>query len=151
MTVDPHPRNPAADILVVDDEVSNLRLLAEILGQAGYRVRSAAEPRLAIESALAFPPSLILLDVMMPDMDGFEVCQRLREHASTRDIPILFVSALNELEHRMRGFEAGGVDYIPKPFQRQEVLARVKTHLQLRDMQVRLEALVTERTAELRE
>jgi signal transduction histidine kinase len=139
----------AADILVVDDEITNLRLLTSLLTQAGYQVRAAEKPGLAIESALVYPPSLILLDVMMPEMDGFEVCQRLREHELTRDIPIIFVSALQEVDDKLRGFEAGGVDFISKPYQKLEVLARVKTHLQLREMLLNLDGLVNERTAEL--
>ena len=140
----------AADILVVDDNINNLRLLTQILTEAGYQVRSAEKPRLAIESALVFPPSLVLLDVMMPEMDGFEVCQQLKAHASTREIPIIFISALQNVEDKVRGFEAGGVDFISKPFQKLEVLARVKTHLQLRDLQLHLEQMVFERTTELR-
>ena len=136
---------------MVDDNIDNLRLLTDILTQAGYQVRSAEKPRLALESALAFPPALILLDVMMPEMDGFEVCQHLKTHEHTREVPIIFISALHNVADKVRGFEAGGVDFISKPFQKLEVLARVKTHLQLRTMQLYLEALVTERTTELRE
>ncbi len=139
----------AAKILVVDDEIANLRLLTDLLTRAGYQVRSSEDPGLAIESALAYPPDLILLDVMMPGMDGFEVCQRLRENELTRDIPILFVSALQDVENKVRGFEAGGVDFVSKPFEEPEVLARVKNHLQLRKMQLHLDELVAERTAEL--
>ena len=151
MTPDPNNLPQAVDILVVDDNIDNLRLLTQILTQAGYQVRSAEKPRLALESALAFPPALILLDVMMPEMDGFEVCQQLKAHEHTREIPIIFISALQNVADKVRGFEAGGVDFISKPFQKLEVLARVKTHLQLRDMQLNLEQLVSERTAELRE
>ena len=140
-----------ADILVVDDNIDNLRLLTQILAQAGYRVRSAEKPQLAIESALAYPPGLILLDVMMPEMSGFEVCHRLKQDERTREIPIIFVSALQDVDDRVQGFEAGGVDFVSKPFQKAEVLARVKTHLQLRAMQLHLGDLVAERTAELTE
>ncbi len=119
----------SSDILIVDDEIPNLKLLAEFLGQAGYRVRSTEKPQLAIDSALAKPPALILLDVRMPEMDGFEVCRHLKQHERTRDIPIIFVSALQDVQDKVRGFEAGGVDYITKPFQETEVLARVDTHL----------------------
>ena len=117
------------DILIVDDEIPNLKLLAEYLGQAGYRVRSTEKPQQAIDSALAKPPALILLDVRMPEMDGFEVCRHLKQDERTRDIPIIFVSALQDVQDKVRGFEAGGVDYITKPFQESEVLARVDTHL----------------------
>jgi PAS domain S-box-containing protein len=150
MAVNQDFKNKTIDILVVDDEIANLRLMTDILTRAGYQVRSAEEPGIAIESALTLPPALILLDVMMPEMDGFEVCQRLKEHESTRDIPVIFISALQEIEHRTRGFEVGGVDFISKPYQKLEVLARMKTHLQLREMQLNLETLVAERTAELK-
>jgi PAS domain S-box-containing protein len=137
------------DILIVDDEIPNLQLLSELLRREGYQVRPANRPKLAIESALAQPPSLILLDVRMPEMDGFEVCRCLKKEERTRDIPIIFISALQEVQDRVRGFEAGGVDFISKPFQESEVLARLRTHLELRNMQLNLEKIVDERTAEL--
>ena len=117
------------DILIVDDESANLQLLSELLDKEGYQVRPANSPQIAIDSALGQPPKLILLDVRMPDMDGFEVCRHLKQHERTRDIPIIFVSALQDVQDKIRGFEAGGVDYITKPFQELEVLARVDTHL----------------------
>jgi PAS domain S-box-containing protein len=135
-----------ADVLIVDDESANLKLLSELLGRAGYQVRPANNPQLAIDSALGQPPKLILLDVRMPEMDGFEVCRRLKQDERTRDIPIIFISALQDVQDKVRGFEAGGVDFISKPFQEQEVLARIRTHLNLRNMQLHLE----QRTAELR-
>ncbi len=139
-----------SDILLVDDEVPNLQLLTQVLADAGYTsLRSARRPQLAIDSALAQPPSLILLDVRMPEMDGFEVCRRLKQEERTRDIPIIFVSALQNMEDRVRGFEAGGVDFIAKPFQAREVLARVRTHLVLHNLQLDLEDLVAQRTSEL--
>ncbi|MDJ0887811.1 MAG: sigma 54-interacting transcriptional regulator [Desulfobacterales bacterium] len=139
-----------SDILLVDDEVPNLQLLTQVLADAGYTsLRSARRPQLAIDSALAQPPSLILLDVRMPEMDGFEVCRRLKQEERTRDIPIIFVSALQNVEDRVRGFEAGGVDFIAKPFQAREVLARVRTHLVLHNLQLDLEDLVAQRTSEL--
>ncbi len=141
--------NLTGDILIVDDEIPNLQLLTQLLSEAGYQVRPAKRPQLAIESALAQPPSLILLDVRMPEMDGFEVCRRLKQDERTRDIPIIFVSALQDVQDKVRGFEAGGVDYITKPFQEPEVLARVRTHLELRSMQLHLEELVEKRTAEV--
>ena len=119
------------DILIVDDEIPNLRLLSELLRREGYQVRPANSPQLAIDSALAQPPSLILLDVRMPEMDGFEVCRRLKQDERTRYIPIIFISALQEVQDRVRGFEAGGVDFITKPFLKEEVIARVRTHLEL--------------------
>jgi DNA-binding response OmpR family regulator len=115
----------ANDILIVDDEIPNLQLLTQFLAQEGYKVRPAERPLLAIDSALAQPPALILLDVRMPEMDGFEVCKRLKEDEHTRDIPVIFISALQDVQDKVRGFEAGGVDFITKPFQEEEVLARV--------------------------
>ena len=140
-----------ADVLIVDDESANLKLLSELLGRAGYQVRPANNPQLAIDSALGQPPKLILLDVRMPEMDGFEVCRRLKQDQRTRDIPIIFVSALQEVQSRVHGLEAGGVDFISKPFQEEEILPRVRTHLELRNMQLNLAKLVAERTSELSE
>jgi DNA-binding NtrC family response regulator len=140
----------ARDILIVDDEIPNLKLMAQFLAQEGYQVRPAEKPQIAIDSALAQPPTLILLDVRMPEMDGFEVCERLKQDERTRDIPIIFISALQDVQDRVRGFEAGGVDFISKPFQEEEVLARVRTHLALRNMQLHLEDLVEKRTAEIK-
>jgi DNA-binding NtrC family response regulator len=142
--------NLTGDILIVDDQTANLQLLTQVLSDAGYKaLRSARRPKLAIEMALAKPPTLILLDVRMPEMDGFEVCKHLKQDERTRDIPIIFVSALQDVRDRVRGFEAGGVDFITKPFQEPEILARVQTHLSLRHMQLYLEDLVAKRTAEL--
>ena len=149
MANDQNSTSLTPDILIVDDEISNLQLLTQLLSDAGYQIRKAKEPKFAIESAMAQPPSLILLDVRMPEMDGFEVCQHLKQHERTRDIPIIFVSALQDAQDKVRGFEAGGVDYITKPFQEPEVLARVRTHLELRSMQLHLEELVEKRTAEV--
>ena len=139
------------DILVVDDEISNLKLLSELLEKEGYQVRPASNAQSGIDSALAKPPGLILLDVRMPEMDGFEVCRRLKQDKRTQNVPIIFVSALQDIEARTMGFEAGGVDFISKPFQDQEILARVGTHMHLNRMQKRLEKLVDERTEKLRE
>jgi PAS domain S-box-containing protein len=139
----------AADILVVDDSTATLRMLTEILTKVGYKIRPVEEPRMALEAALAQPPDLILLDVKMPKMSGFEVCRRLKQDERTRDVPVIFVSALDELQDRIQGFEVGGVDFISKPVQELEVLARVKTHLQLRNTQLHLEYLVARRTTEL--
>ena len=142
---------PDADILIVDDEIPNLRLLTELLEKEGYRVRPAESAQLALDSALAQAPSLILLDVRMSDMDGFEVCRRLKRDKRTRDVPIIFVSSLQDSEARVQGFTAGGVDFISKPFQELEILARVRTHIHLHRMQRHLEQLVDERTAQLQE
>jgi len=119
-------------ILIVDDTPENLEVLSESLVTAGYRVAVALDGESAIEQANFAPPDLILLDVMMPGLDGFETCDRLKSNPITQDIPILFTTALSETENKVQGFSLGAVDYITKPFQREEVLARVRVHLQLR-------------------
>ena len=95
---------PPGDILIVDDETANLKMLKELLNLEGYQVRPADHPQLAIDSALAQPAALILLDVRMPEMDGFEVCKRLKQNERTRDIPIIFISALQDMQDKIRGF-----------------------------------------------
>ena len=139
------------DILVVDDEIPSLRLLSDLLEKEGYTVRPADNAQTAIDSALAKPPRLILLDVRMPEMDGFEICRHLQQDKRTNQIPIIFVSALDDIDAKIQGFQVGGVDFITKPFQDQEVLARVRTHIDLHRMQQELEQLVDERTLELNE
>jgi len=137
------------DILIVDDEIPNLRLLSELLEKEGYLVRPAEKAQTALDSALAKPPGLILLDVRTPDMDGFELCRRLKQDKRTRQVPIIFVSALQDTEARILGFEAGGVDFISKPFEELEILARVRVQFQLHHLQQYLDQLVEKRTAEL--
>ncbi|MFC1673058.1 response regulator [Pseudomonadota bacterium] len=138
-----------ASILIVDDLPENLSLLTNILMEAGYNVRQAKNGEQALRTAKASPPDLILLDIKMPEMDGFEVCEKLREDKHTTNVPIIFVSALQDIHDRVHGFEVGGVDYINKPIQHEEVLARVRTHLELHHMRENLEQVVSERTAEL--
>lgn len=128
-----------AQILVVDDTPANLKLLTDILTNHGYRVRPASNGRLALRSVEAAAPDLILLDVTMPDMDGYEVCGALKSRENSRSIPVIFISALNDTADKIKGFEAGGIDYITKPFQAAEVLARVETHLSLRRLQKKIE------------
>ncbi|MCP4196458.1 MAG: response regulator, partial [Proteobacteria bacterium] len=132
-------------ILIADDMPENLRLLSGVLAGKGYEVRPVPSGRLALSGALATPPDLILLDIRMPGMGGYEVCEQLKADERTRDIPVIFISALNETVDKIRGFSAGGVDYITKPFQEGEVLARVRVHLSLRNMQRSLENEITER------
>ncbi|MCP4688930.1 MAG: response regulator [Desulfobacterales bacterium] len=124
-----------AKILIVDDKPENLRLLTGILKEKGYLVRQLRDGNMVLASAVSAPPDLILLDIMMPDMDGYQVCGRLKAEERTRDIPVIFISALNETMDKVKAFSTGGVDYITKPFQEQEVLARVETHLTLRMLQ----------------
>lgn len=138
-----------SDILVIDDTAANLNLLFTLLKEAGYTVRASINPVFGLKSALNKPPELILLDIRMPEMNGFEVCRRMKQDERTRDVPVIFVSAQNEVEDRVRGLELGGVDFISKPFQREEVLARVRTHLALRQAQIELELQVKQRTTEL--
>jgi sigma-B regulation protein RsbU (phosphoserine phosphatase) len=128
-----------ASILVVDDTRANLRFLANILTLQGYTVRPAINGTMALTSAQAKPPDLILLDILMPDMNGYEVCAQLKADPATRDIPVIFLSALNEVLDKVRAFDIGGVDYITKPFQVEEVVVRVETHLALRNLQRCLE------------
>jgi sigma-B regulation protein RsbU (phosphoserine phosphatase) len=129
----------AEDILIVDDTPANLRLLSQMLSAQGYRVRAVTSGARALESATATPPSLLLLDIKMPEMSGYEVCERLKADERTRDVPVIFISALDDLQDKVHAFKAGGVDYITKPFQLEEVLMRVETHLALRRLQAQLQ------------
>lgn len=132
-----HPLKP--DILIVDDTPANLQLLAEMLKKRGYRVRPVPSGKLAIQAAQKAKPDLILLDINMPEMNGYEVCKQLKADEALREVPVLFISALDETLDKIKAFAAGGVDYITKPFQFEEVEARVQTHLKLRWLQVELE------------
>lgn len=118
-------------ILVVDDTPANLRLLVHILREKGYQVRAVPNGELALSAAQGLPPDLILLDIMMPKMDGYEVCQRLKENELTKDIPIIFISAVYEMLDKTKAFAVGGVDFISKPFQIEEVLARIENQLKI--------------------
>ncbi len=145
-------------VMVVDDVPENLKQLCEMLERGGYRVMPAQDGFMALRAAEAVTPDLILLDIRMPELDGFEVCTRLKHDPALRDVPVIFISALGDAADKMRAFAAGGVDYVTKPFQHGEVLARVKTHLDLRRTRVSLrqardilEERVQERTAELEE
>jgi len=119
------------NILVVDDTPANLRLLTGMLKDLGYKVRSVSNGKFALQTAKHNPPDLILLDVIMPEMNGYEVCERLKEDEQLADIPVIFISALNETMDKVKAFQVGGVDYVTKPFQLREVQARVTTHLEL--------------------
>ena len=127
------------NILLVDDTPANLQLLSDILRRKGYTLRPAPSGKLALRAAQAAPPDLILLDVRMPEMDGYEVCERLKADPVLKPIPVIFLSALSETADKVKAFEAGGVDYITKPFQIDEVLARVETHLELQRQRRQLE------------
>ncbi|MEW6133755.1 MAG: HD domain-containing phosphohydrolase [Pseudomonadota bacterium] len=137
-------------ILAVDDTPASLRLLTDILKSEGYDVRSAINGELALRSARANPPELVLLDIRMPEMDGFEVCRQLKARPETAKVPVIFVSALTDTDEKVKGFELGAVDFVTKPYQREELLARVRTHLEVDRLRNRLEDLVEERTRSLR-
>jgi two-component system sensor histidine kinase/response regulator len=119
------------DILIVDDVPANLKILESILTSEGYKVRPVTNGRMALQVAKKEKPDLILLDIMMPEMNGFEVCRRLKENPDFIDIPVIFISALNDTNDIVKALNHGGVDYITKPFQAEEVIVRVKTHLKL--------------------
>jgi response regulator RpfG family c-di-GMP phosphodiesterase len=144
------------DIMIVDDDSANLTLLEGMLRQQGYEVRSFPAGRLALSAAQRNPPGLILLDINMPEMNGYEVCEHLKSNAELFSIPVIFLSALQEVEDKVAGFRVGGADYICKPFQIEEVQARVATHLNLHALRqalqrqnAHLEALVSQRTEQL--
>jgi signal transduction histidine kinase len=136
-------------ILIVDDTPTNLDVISQALEDAGFDVAIATSGDRALQQVEREMPDLILLDVMMPGMDGFETCRRLKANPQTRDLPVLFMTALSDIDSKMQAWNVGGVDYITKPFQEQEVLARVKTHLQVRQFTQQLEQQVSQRTAEL--
>lgn len=132
------PQSKKGTILVVDDTRPNVRLLATVLEEAGYAVRVAFDGKMALDSVYRERPDLILLDIMMPAPNGYEVCSQLKADELMAEIPIIFLSALNEVMDKVTAFSVGGVDYITKPFQNEEVLARVNTHLSLRRAQQQL-------------
>ncbi len=130
--------NGHLNVLIVDDAPENLRLLSAILRRGGLAPRPARSGRLAIEAAVVDPPDLVLLDITMPEMSGFEVCRWFKQDDRLRDIPVIFISGLQGVEDKVEAFRSGGVDFVSKPFQEQEVLARVQTHLRLRQLQSEL-------------
>jgi K+-sensing histidine kinase KdpD len=127
------------DILVVDDAPANLQLLFGMLKERGYRVRPVPSGRLAVQAARAQPPDIVLLDVNMPEMNGYEVCRELKQNPGLQAIPVIFISALSEPFDKLQAFSAGGVDYVTKPFHLDEVRARIETHLALCQMRAQLE------------
>ncbi|MFH0994361.1 MAG: HD domain-containing phosphohydrolase [Pseudomonadota bacterium] len=143
-------------IMVVDDSPTNLNLLQEMLQAKGYRVLAFPDGKMALRAAAKSLPALILLDINMPEMNGFEVCERLKSNKALKEIPVLFISALSETTDKVKAFSVGGVDYVTKPFQFEEVYARVETHLRLRRLQLELkkhnlhlEELVKEKVQEI--
>ncbi len=145
---------PKADILVIDDTPENLALLSNMLTERGYKVRSVTKGSTGLRGATAAPPDLILLDVNMPQMNGYEVCEKLKAQEITKNIPVIFISALGDTIDKVKAFQVGGVDYITKPFQVEEVLARIDTHLticrlqqQLQQQNTQLQQEISDRTA----
>lgn len=128
-----------SDILIVDDTPANLRFLSTLLLEQGYNVRKAINGKMALVAANSIVPDLILLDINMPDMNGYEVCKQLKSNAETCSVPVIFLSALDDIGDKIKGFQAGGIDYITKPFQFEEVLVRIQTQLSIRSLQAQLQ------------
>ncbi len=140
-----------SDLWVVDDDPFALNLMTTVLRSQGYKVQAFDNPEAAIEAARTRSPSLMLLDIAMPTMTGLAACQQLKQDEQIDDFPVIFVSGQEELVDRIQGFQVGGVDYLIKPVQREELLARINTHLSLYRMQKHLEEVVDERTLELKQ
>ncbi|MEH2454307.1 hybrid sensor histidine kinase/response regulator [Nostoc sp.] len=136
-------------ILVVDDTTTNLEMVFKILTNVGFKVATEMDGKRALKQAESILPDLILLDVMMPGIDGFETCKKLKQNSATCDIPVIFMTANSDTDSKVTGLSIGAVDYITKPFHEEELLARIKTHLQLRNLTKTLEKRVAERTAAL--
>ncbi len=133
------------NILIVDDQPDNLRILDQMLTEKGYLVRKAINGNLALQSAQSSPPDLILLDIMMPELDGYEVCKKLKKNSQTVEIPVIFISALDQTFNKIQAFEVGGVDYIEKPFQEEEVIARIKNQLTIQQQKRLLQSEIIKR------
>src|SRR4030095_4232942 len=129
----------AANVLLVDDNPDNLSLLAGILRERGYQTRMGTSGRWALESVRTVAPDLIMLDVSMPEIDGYELCRRFKADTATRDIPVIFISALDDELDKVKAFQQGGGDYVTKPFQTEEVVARIENHLKIAALQKALE------------
>ena len=136
--------NQKGDILIIDDMPNNLKFLSNLLSEHHYKVRSVTSGAMGLKVAEGARPDLILLDIKMPEMDGYEVCRRLKANSATQDIPVIFLSALGEALDKVQAFQTGGVDYITKPFYVEEVIARIETQLQLRRTRLALQALNTD-------
>ena len=138
-------------ILVVDDTAESLKLLTDILREEGYEVRSSISGEFALLALQSFQPDLALLDIRMPGMDGYEVCRRMKANTATGRVPVIFVSANTDTGEKVEGFRVGAVDYVTKPYQRDELMARVRTHLELHALRSGLESMVKQRTAEVQD
>ncbi|MEA5419425.1 diguanylate cyclase [Spirulina sp. CCNP1310] len=135
----------SGNILIVDDLPENLRVLSQMLENQGYKVRKAINGKTALRATQSTPPDLILLDIQMPEMNGYEVCEQIKKTATTQDIPIIFISALDEVFDKVKAFRVGGVDYITKPFQIEEVLARIETQLTIQKQKQQLQLEIEQR------
>ncbi len=145
MTTVPANPSPPARVLVVDDQSANLQLVGSMLGKLGYEVVPASDGPTALKRLALRVPDLILLDLLMPGMDGFEVCRRIRENPDWRDLPIIFLSAADDKDLIVRAFDSGGVDYVTKPFNQAELTSRVRTHLALKSARDRLQQLAEDK------
>ena len=141
--------NESHSILIIDDNIANLKVAMAHLNAYSFEVLTARDGKAGLERAQIAQPDLILLDLQMPGLDGFEVCRRLKAHPQTQNIPVIFMTANSETDAIVRGFELGAVDYVIKPFASAELIARVQTHLTLRDLQQNLEEMVAAKTAVL--
>ena len=143
------PGQPDGKVLIVDDNSESVDMLASMLEREGYSVVKAYSGSEAFQSVANDPPDLILLDVKMPDVDGFHVCRKLKQNPETSDIPVIFISALGDLDNKLKAFDEGGVDYVTKPFHFQEVTARVRAHVTIRKLQHKLKLKFDEQASEL--
>ena len=132
-------RNSNGIILIIDDNISNIKFIVNHLNHHNFETIIARNGKTGLERARFSQPDLILLDVLMPEMDGFETCRHLKSDSATKDIPVLFMTVLNETSDKLKGFQAGAVDYVSKPIQEEEILARISTHVKLRKLQKSLE------------
>ncbi|NEO56877.1 MAG: response regulator [Okeania sp. SIO3B5] len=135
------PTSEKGNILLVDDQPQNLKLLSDLLEEQGYEVQQAINGVIALQAVAVGSPDVILLDIYMPELDGYTVCQKLKANPKTQDIPVIFVSALDEAWDKVKAFSVGGSDYITKPFKTVEVLARVENQLKVRQLQLRIKYL----------
>ncbi len=131
-------------IMIVDDNPDSLKLLSDILSEQGFQVRQALNGQLALAAAKQQPPGLFILDIRMPEMDGFELCRQLKNEPTTCSVPVIFISGLDNPHDKVKAFKIGGQDYITKPFEDTEILARVKTHIALRKKEIELKSALDE-------
>ena len=144
-------KQSSCDILIIDDDDINIQYISYILKRQGYFVTASNDGKLILQIIEEKKPELILLDIMMPELDGFEICEILKSNENTRNIPIIFITALNSINDKIRGFRTGGVDYITKPYNDEEVISRVKTQFTLRRLQTNLEIQNSKLIKEIKE